>query len=106
MKNILIALCFGAALFAQTKPVDVPKPAEKVEPAKPPVVPAEVEAEYYRADSVVAHMEPGYNAAMADRQAAAAAVVKACGDKFMPNQEGKHIVCQVKPEPAKTDAKK
>lgn len=73
---------------------------QAAEPAAPvaPAIPAEVEAEYYRADGAVAHMQSTWEAANADLQKAAAALGAACGARFVPFVQGKHLVCTPKPE--------
>lgn len=74
--------------------------AQAVEPAAPvaPTIPADVEAEYYRADGAVAHMQSAWESANADLQKAAAALGTVCGAKFVPFMQGKHLVCAPKPE--------
>lgn len=77
------------------------------EPAKAPAISVELQAEYYRADSVLAHLKPvGWEEAQADLMKAVAAIQTACGEKFMPSLDNKKLVCIPKPEPPKEAPKK
>ena len=93
MKTALIA-AIAAAAFAQSGAGDGKNEA----PAKPaPVIPIELQAEYYRADGVLAHLQAELTKANADYEAAVKAIVKACGDGFIavPTEDKKRLYCAV-----------
>ncbi len=74
--------------------------------ATAPVIPASVEAEYYRADGIVAHMQPAWESANADLQRAVENLKKACGDSFLPSPADKRLICVAAPKPPPVEAPK
>lgn len=84
------------SLFLPLFLITAARAAEPV--AAAPIISPDVEGEYYRADGAVAHMQSAWEAANADLQKAAAALGTACGTKFVPFMQGKHLVCVPKPE--------
>ena len=74
---------------------------------KPPVIPPELQAEYFRADGTLAHLKPvGWDEAQADLMKAVVEIQKACGEKFSATMIDKRLVCVAKPELPKESAKK
>lgn len=80
--------------------------AAPAETAKSHPVPIELESEYNRADAALSKImaRPEIVSAQSDANSAAAAIMKFCGDKASPVQEGKHYVCVDKAESPKADA--
>lgn len=77
-------------------------PAQTGEP-KPPEIPIEQQAEYFRTDGVLAHLKLQLDEANADYEAAVKAVVKTCGEGYAPavSQDKKHLMCAATPKPVK-----
>lgn len=102
MKTAIIAALAAAAL-AQSGGGAAGDTNGKNEPAaKPaPVIPIELQAEYYRADGVLAHLQGELAKANADYEAAVKAILKACGEGFVaaPTDDKKHLYCAVQPAP-------
>lgn len=107
MKPIILTLTALAAL-AQTAsgPVtpESPKPAsgavaERLAGAPPtakdPVIPIELQMEYFRTDGALAHLRAELDKANAEYEAAVNAMVKACGEGSSPTltQDKKHLFC-------------
>jgi hypothetical protein len=65
----------------------------------PPTISPSLEAEYYRADGIVARMKQTYDAATLDLQKAIVEIQKTCGDKYQPTVAEKHLVCVAAPPP-------
>lgn len=94
MKLLVIAL----AALAQTGG-DLKNEA----PAKPaPVIPIELQAEYFRSDGVLAHLRADLAQANADYEAAVKAILAACGAGYIavPTEDKKHLYCAVQPAAA------
>lgn len=87
MKIFTAALLFCAVLSAE----------------EPPVIPAEVRAEFYRANGAASALKPAWDEVSADLTKAIAALQSACGEKFTPSIDGKRLICAQaqKPEPPK-----
>lgn len=77
--------------------------ADAPKPDAPPAIPWEQQAEYYRADAIVARMQAAWDQANADRAAAIAAMQKTCGAKYQPQVDAKRLVCAPKQENAKPE---
>lgn len=70
--------------------------------APAPLIPMELQAEYFRADGVLARLRADLEHAQADYDAAVAAIVKACGTGFnvAPTPDRKNLMCvRVTPPP-------
>ena len=94
MKPLLIVL----ALIAQSPPSGG-TPGAGESGAKPaPVIPIELQAEYFRADGVLAHLRADLAQANTDYEAAVKAIVKACGDGAVPvpTDDKKRLYCAAK----------
>jgi hypothetical protein len=94
MKTIATGIILASVALAETQ-----------EKHKPPEIPAALQAEYFRADGVVAKLKPsGWDEAVADVQKAVIDLQKACGDKFTVSMVDRKLVCVTRPtEPAKPE---
>ena len=90
MKPLLIAFAAAAALAQTGGPIAGGSGA----PAAP-VIPVELQLEYFRTDGVLAHLKAELAEANAEYEAAFKAIVKACGDTSDPllTQDKKHLFC-------------
>jgi hypothetical protein len=64
-----------------------------------PVIPIELQAEYFRTDGVLAHLRAELAAANAEYEAAVKAMIDACGKGAAPTltQDKKHLFCVAQP---------
>jgi hypothetical protein len=90
MKAIVIIVLCGSALAADKE--------EKKGPITPPGIPAEVAAEFFRADGVIGRIKPAWDEAQADLQRAISTLQQVCGEKYQPALDGKRLVCKPRPE--------
>lgn len=96
MKTLLLLIASGFLFAEETKPVI------------PPTVPAELTSDFWAAESQVAHIQPAYEAAARDRDAAFAKMSAFCGEKatpFVDPSSPKKIVCAAKPPAPKEGTK-
>ncbi len=94
---VLTLIALVSALAQQSGPA----PTDPVK--KPEAVPLEVEAEYFQADAIVAHMTPSWQDATKRLSEAAQAIQKVCGTRsiIVPGaplpaggtNDTRHIVC-------------
>jgi hypothetical protein len=91
MKNLIITMILWAVCAAAQ------------EPAKPktPVIPAEDQAEYYRADGALARAVQAQREAQADITAAVEKLRQDCGADYLPSDAGKKLACVAKPKEEK-----
>jgi hypothetical protein len=67
--------------------------------SKVPVIPIELQAEYFRTDGILAHMRAEMDKANTDYEAAVKAMLAACGKGFSPTMtpDKKNLVCAAQP---------
>jgi hypothetical protein len=101
--KLLIAFAAAAALAQTGGPIAAGSGA----PAAP-VIPVELQLEYFRADGVLAHLRAELADANAEYEAAVKAVVKACGEGSGPvlTADKKHLFCVAQPPAAAAAPKK
>jgi hypothetical protein len=102
MKLFVAFLTISAFAQQASGPANVPLgPGAAAEMAKdkPPVIPMELQAEYFRTDGILAHMKAEMDKANADYEAAIKAMLKSCGDHFTPIMapDKKTLVCVAQP---------
>jgi hypothetical protein len=102
--KMLIAFAAAAALAQTGGPVTS---GGSGAPAAP-VIPVELQLEYFRADGVLAHLRAELADANAEYEAAVKAVVKACGEGSGPvlTADKKHLFCVAQPPAAAAAPKK
>ena len=73
--------------------LDPPIPAPAINTL--PVIPIELQAEYFRTDGVLAHLRADLAVAQTEYEAAVKAMVEACGKDSAPTltQDKKHLFC-------------
>lgn len=94
----------AAVLLAGVALAQTPSGPAALAPLVVPPIPMELQAEYFRADGVLARLRADIERAQADYDAAVAALVKACGEGFnvAPTPDRKNLMCvRVTPPPAK-----
>jgi len=91
MKNLIITMILWAVCAAAQEPV---KP-------KVPSIPAEHQAEYFRADGALVRASQIQKESQSDVQAAVDAMVKDCGPDYSPAPDGKRLICAPKPKEKK-----
>jgi hypothetical protein len=95
------SLAIGAlalAAIAQVVPTSGADP-ESAKTAAAPVIPLELQVEYFRTDGALAHLQAQMAEAQSEFEAAVKAVVRACGPDSAPTltQDKKHLFCVAQP---------